>query len=269
MLASASPRVPLRELEHLVGHVEAVHGSARADSPRGEEDVDPAAGAQVEHRFALVQIRDGDRVSAAEARRDRVLGESRALVPRLEPLSEDAPSPSSPQQPMLSRHPLSRSRFRWRAHVRHRRTARALPRASRLAVVVMPGLLSGRGRSPRARGPRGRGCSRPTTPRCSRWSNPALWELLQVMAHCWLREPDGRRDLTHARGLAGAGEEVDDAHARGIAERLEESGCRLGVCRRHAVVVQRATAVCSDDREGIDVHRWRSLAHTSMNVNNI
>ena len=60
-------RVLLREREHLVGHVEAVGGSGRADTLRGEDDVDAAAGAEVEHDLALVQVGNGGGVAAAQA----------------------------------------------------------------------------------------------------------------------------------------------------------------------------------------------------------
>ena len=54
------------QLEHLVGHVEAVGLAGRADAARREQDVDPAAGAEVEDRLALVQVGDRGRVAAAE-----------------------------------------------------------------------------------------------------------------------------------------------------------------------------------------------------------
>ena len=54
------------EVEHLVGHVEAVGGAGGADAAGGEQDVDPAAGAEVEHGLALVQLGHGGRVAAAE-----------------------------------------------------------------------------------------------------------------------------------------------------------------------------------------------------------
>ena len=57
-----------RELEHLVGHVEAVGLAGRADAPGREQDVDPAAGAEVEDGLALVEVGDRGRVAAAERR---------------------------------------------------------------------------------------------------------------------------------------------------------------------------------------------------------
>ena len=72
-------RVALGEREHLVGHVEAERAAGRADALRGEQDVDPAAGAEVEDALALVQVGDGDRVAAAEAREDGRVGQLRLL----------------------------------------------------------------------------------------------------------------------------------------------------------------------------------------------
>jgi hypothetical protein len=72
--------VPLGEREHLVGHVEPVHGSRRPDAPRREEDIDAAARAEVEHRLAGVEVGDGVRVPAAEARGDGFLGHAGTLV---------------------------------------------------------------------------------------------------------------------------------------------------------------------------------------------
>ena len=54
------------QLEHLVGHVEAVGLAGRADSPGGEQDVDAAARAEIEDRLALVELGDRRRVAAAE-----------------------------------------------------------------------------------------------------------------------------------------------------------------------------------------------------------
>src|SRR5581483_924753 len=58
--------VLLRQREHLVGHVEPVHRPGRTDALRGENDVDPAAGAEVEDRLALAELRDRSWIAAAE-----------------------------------------------------------------------------------------------------------------------------------------------------------------------------------------------------------
>ena len=71
-------RVALREREHLVGHVEAERAPGRPDALGRQEDVDPAAGAQVEDALAGTQVGDGGRVAAAERREDRGVGQ---LVP--------------------------------------------------------------------------------------------------------------------------------------------------------------------------------------------
>ena len=54
------------EVEHLVGHVEAVGGAGRADAAGGEQDVDAAAGAEVEHDVAGLEVDHRGRVAAAE-----------------------------------------------------------------------------------------------------------------------------------------------------------------------------------------------------------
>ena len=72
--------VVLGEREHLVGHVEPVDDARRPDAPRGEEDVDAATRAEVEHRVALAQLGDGRRIAAAEACRRCRAGERRPLV---------------------------------------------------------------------------------------------------------------------------------------------------------------------------------------------
>ena len=61
-LALVSPR----QLEHLVGHVDAVGLARGADPAGGEQDVDPAARAEVENGLALVELGHRGRVAAAE-----------------------------------------------------------------------------------------------------------------------------------------------------------------------------------------------------------
>ena len=72
--------VAARQVEHLVGHVEAIGLAGRTDPPSREQDVDPAAGAQVEHRLALVELGDSGRVATAEARELRRLRQRGAIV---------------------------------------------------------------------------------------------------------------------------------------------------------------------------------------------
>jgi hypothetical protein len=69
-------RVGQGEREHLVGHVQAVGLAGRADAAGGEQDVDAAAGAQVEHPLILTQLCDGDGVAAAERGCHRFGGQS-------------------------------------------------------------------------------------------------------------------------------------------------------------------------------------------------
>ena len=54
------------EFEHLVGHVETDRFTRRSDPPGTDQDIGPAAGAQVEHRLPFTQIRDFGRDPAAE-----------------------------------------------------------------------------------------------------------------------------------------------------------------------------------------------------------
>ena len=81
------------ELEHLVGHVEAVGLARRADAPGGEQHVDAAAGAEVEHGLALVQLGDRGRVAAAERGERRRVGQLVAVAVGVEAGAED-PSPA-------------------------------------------------------------------------------------------------------------------------------------------------------------------------------
>ena len=55
------------EVEHLGGHVEPVDVAGRADPLGRQQHVDAAAGAEVEHGLAGVEVGDGGRVAAAEA----------------------------------------------------------------------------------------------------------------------------------------------------------------------------------------------------------
>ena len=67
--------VALGQGEHLVGHVEAERAAGRSDPPGGEQDVDAAARAQVEHALALAELGDGGRVAAAQRGEHRRVGE--------------------------------------------------------------------------------------------------------------------------------------------------------------------------------------------------
>ena len=63
-------RVATRQLEHLVGHVQAVGEPGRSDARRGQQDVDAAAGPEVQDDLAGPQLGDGGRVAAAQAGED-------------------------------------------------------------------------------------------------------------------------------------------------------------------------------------------------------
>ena len=58
--------VAARELEHLVGHVEADGLAGGADAAGGDEHVGAGARAEVEHDFAVVEVGDGGGDAAAE-----------------------------------------------------------------------------------------------------------------------------------------------------------------------------------------------------------
>src|SRR3954469_7458912 len=58
--------VLLGQAQHLVGHVEAEDSAGWPDAFAREQNVDSAAGAQVQHPFALAHLGDGDWVPAAE-----------------------------------------------------------------------------------------------------------------------------------------------------------------------------------------------------------
>ena len=80
--------VGAREREHLVGHVEPEHAPGRADALRGEDHVDPAARAEVEHRLALAQLRDRGGIAATERGERGRVGQLAALLDVVERLAE-------------------------------------------------------------------------------------------------------------------------------------------------------------------------------------
>ena len=71
------PLVLARQREHLVGHVEPVRLAGRADAPRRQQHVDAAAGAEIEHGLARLQLGERRRIAAAE-RRDHGFDRQRA-----------------------------------------------------------------------------------------------------------------------------------------------------------------------------------------------
>ena len=76
------------EREHLVGHVEPVGVTRRADAFGGEDHVDSAAGAEVEHRFAFIDLGTAvgfpqpSEASLAAVGRDRHAGRRRRVLRR-------------------------------------------------------------------------------------------------------------------------------------------------------------------------------------------
>ena len=68
------------EVEHLDGGVEPVGEAGRADPPGRQQHVDAAAGAEVQHGVAGLQVGDGDRVAAAEADAHRGVREAGEVV---------------------------------------------------------------------------------------------------------------------------------------------------------------------------------------------
>jgi len=74
------PGVAAGEGKHLVGHVESVDPAGRTHPPGREDDVDPTAGAEIEHDLALLEGGDRQRVAASERGKDRGLGQIAQLL---------------------------------------------------------------------------------------------------------------------------------------------------------------------------------------------
>ena len=67
------------EGEHLVGHVEAVGFAGWTDTLSRKQHINAAAGAQIEHGFAGIQVRQRGGIAAAERRQQSFLRDLRAL----------------------------------------------------------------------------------------------------------------------------------------------------------------------------------------------
>ena len=78
-----------RQLEHLVGHVEAIGHSPGPDPASRQQHVDPAAGPQIQDGLTLMQRCDRGRVPAAEARQLGCLGQGVAVVGVIEARAEE------------------------------------------------------------------------------------------------------------------------------------------------------------------------------------
>ena len=88
VLGAGAALVLVREREHLVGHVETVDLARRPDALGRQQHVDAAAGAEVEHRLAFVELRERRGVAAAE-RREQRLGGNAGLLPFLVQVGRD------------------------------------------------------------------------------------------------------------------------------------------------------------------------------------
>ena len=66
VLDSGLALVLAREGQHLIGHVETVGFAGGADAPGGKQHVDAAAGAEIEHRLAGVELGQRGGIAAAE-----------------------------------------------------------------------------------------------------------------------------------------------------------------------------------------------------------
>ena len=95
------------QLEHLVGHVEAVGLAGRADPPGREQDVDAAARAEVEDRLALVELGDRGRVAAAERGQLAASGSALAVAVVVERGAEDLRSPVGEDRSAAATSPLA------------------------------------------------------------------------------------------------------------------------------------------------------------------
>ena len=56
----------VRQSQHFVGHIETVGFAGWADAPGGEQHINAAAGAQIEHDFAGIEFRQRGWIAAAE-----------------------------------------------------------------------------------------------------------------------------------------------------------------------------------------------------------
>ena len=149
LVAPALAAFARASVEHLVGHVDAVGESGRADPARRQQHVDAAARAQVEHPLARAQLGDRDRVPAAQAgRRPPRAGSSLLLVGAVQRRPErgvdlaaataTAASLAAGRSNAAGVHHRQRVAPRSRHRDRRRGVARPEPaRAARRSVVVI------------------------------------------------------------------------------------------------------------------------------------
>ena len=81
--------VPASEVEHLVGHVESVGQTRRADTASGEKHVDPSTGTEVEHCLTRVELGDRGGVATAERGENCGAGELVAVLGAVEAGAEE------------------------------------------------------------------------------------------------------------------------------------------------------------------------------------
>ena len=79
VLRAGLARVGAGQVQHLLGHVQAVRLPGRADPAGRQQHVDAAAGAQVQHRLPGMQVRHRDGITAAEAGPHRAAGQAASV----------------------------------------------------------------------------------------------------------------------------------------------------------------------------------------------
>ena len=249
------------------GHVEPEGEAGRADAPCGENDVDPAAGAEVEHDLALAQVGDRGRVAAAEAGQGGRLRKLAALLGVVERRAEvrvgrRAAAAASAAAASLRAPGHGQGRLRVLAGGRPSRTMSADVSISCLLEVEKVGQRGGRPGVQRVVGP---------LPALLALEQAGVRELLQVMADSRLRKPQRLDQLADADRLGRRRERVEDPHPRRVAERAEERRRRLDLLvGQHR---RRKWGAARDRRGGIEqrelaTHRQSSIyRHRSMLVN--
>ena len=74
VVGSGLALVLVREGEHFIRHIQAVRLARRPNALGGKQDVDPAAGAQIEHNLSRIYFGQGRRISATERSFERFSG---------------------------------------------------------------------------------------------------------------------------------------------------------------------------------------------------
>ena len=264
----ASRGVPPREREHLVGHVEPVGDarSGRRASPRGSRRSRRRSRGRAPSRpRAARRPRSGCRSRATRAPRPR--GARRAArrrrAPRRTSLASLGVGAARAARRSTRSSPSSVDR-----RARPRRSARRTSSRSSSAASSSSH-TSFRSTTPASFAAASALIEKYAhLPRCSRSSRPASRQLLQVMADGRLREPERGSNSQAQTGSPRVGEQVDDPHARRIAERLEQRRRGLRLRRRQGRRGQRPAAGDEgelgshriDGRQYIDIRRSVSSA---------